>query len=60
MKAVTEEELVAKAVAPRVTKEALDVRFKGATYFYHGLLTICVIELVNPFISSMTQMVSSP
>lgn len=49
MKAVTEEELVAKAVAPRVTKEALEANIKEATYFYHGLLTICVIELMNGF-----------
>jgi len=35
--------------APRVTDERLDEVIVGATYYNHGLLTICVLDLANGF-----------
>ena len=46
---VTEQELVAKATGPRVTKEELEANIADKAFYYHGLLTICVITLRNGF-----------
>lgn len=37
------------AVGPRVTKELMESKIKEITYYQHGLLTLCVIDLVNGF-----------
>jgi hypothetical protein len=47
---VTEAELVAKAIGPRVTKEEMEANIADKAFYYHGLLTICVITLRNGFI----------
>lgn len=49
MSEVTEAELIEKAKAPRVTKEMLDANIVKETFYQHGLLTICVLELANGF-----------
>lgn len=46
---VTEQELQSKAVAPRVTQKSLEDNIKATTFYRHGVLTFCVIELKNGF-----------
>lgn len=35
--------------APRVTRELLEGRIVGRSFVHHGLLTICILDLVNGF-----------
>lgn len=49
MSIVTEKEIQAITVAPRVTKEDLDASIKSEKYFYTDTLTICVLTLQNGF-----------
>lgn len=47
---VTEQELAAAAVAPRVTKDRIEARIASATFHrLTGTLTMCVLELENGF-----------
>lgn len=75
MSAVTEQELVAKAVAPRVTQDALLANIVAEHYFTAGeavfgaverpghpldLLTFCVLVLKNGFTVTGESAVASP
>ncbi len=57
---VTEAELRAKAVAPRVTEEELDANITQRTFFYEGLLTLCVLTLKNGFMTVGESACASP
>jgi hypothetical protein len=46
---VTENELLERSKAPRVTAEALQANIVKETFYQHELLTICVLELQNGF-----------
>lgn len=46
---VTEAELVERSSRPRITKEALLANIVNETFYQHGLLTICVLDLKNGF-----------
>lgn len=46
---VTEHELKERAVAPRVTLDALEANIKEVTFFQHKTLTIAIVELTNGF-----------
>lgn len=49
MNPVTETELKALSTAPRVTEEELEANIVKTTFFNHGLLTLCVLDLKNGF-----------
>ena len=49
MTKVTEEELIQRTEYPRITYDTLKANIKNATFYNHGLLTICVLELQNGF-----------
>lgn len=44
---ITEEELKAAAVAPRVTREDVMASIASERFIYDGTLTICILTLVN-------------
>lgn len=37
------------ATAPRVTLAALEAKVRSETYHTHGVLTICILQMVNGF-----------
>lgn len=39
-----------KSPAPRVTPQRIESVIKQVRFYYHGLLTICVLDLANGFI----------
>jgi len=45
----SEAESAAKAVAPRVTLEGMQDKIVEVEYLTKGILTICVLEMVNGF-----------
>jgi len=49
MEPVTENELIERSKAPRVTYEALLDNIVKETFYQHDLLTICVLDLSNGF-----------
>ena len=60
MSEITEEFLIATAVAPRVSKVMVDANVKKVDHIYHGLLTICVITLQNGFTVTGESACASP
>lgn len=46
--------------APRVTPAMLDAAIAKATYYNHGLLTICVLDLANGFTVTGESACASP
>ena len=60
MSEITEEFLIATAVAPRVSKVMVDANVKKVEHIYHGLLTICVITLQNGFTVTGESACASP
>jgi len=46
---VTEAELIERSVRPRVTYEELLSKIVNETFYQHGLLTLCVLDLENGF-----------
>ena len=60
MSEITEEFLIATAVAPRVSKGMVDANIKQVDYIQHGLLTICVITLQNGFTVTGESACASP
>lgn len=57
---VTEQELVAAAVAPRVTQDHVDASIEKSDFLYHGQLTICVLTLKNGFTVTGENACASP
>lgn len=49
MSSVTEKEIAAITVAPRVTKDDIDAFIKSEEYLYTRTLTVCVLTLQNGF-----------
>jgi hypothetical protein len=57
---ITEAELQAAALAPRVTRDMQQANIKNVEFLYHGLLTICVITLQNGFMVTGESACASP
>lgn len=49
MSIVSEAELIERSVGPRVSFDEVQANIKETTFYQHGLLTICIIELQNGF-----------
>ena len=43
------QEIVATKTAPRITQEAIEAKIKAVRYLSDGVLTLCIIEMVNGF-----------
>jgi Phage protein (N4 Gp49/phage Sf6 gene 66) family len=43
------QEIVETKTAPRVTQQSIEARIKAVRYLSDGVLTVCIIEMVNGF-----------
>lgn len=57
---ITEAQLQADAIGPRISKAQLDANIKKVGFIYHGLLTICVLTLQNDFTVTGESACASP
>jgi hypothetical protein len=60
MNDVTEQELINRSVAPRVTEKELEANIRERTFLNHGLLTICILTLQNGFTVTGESACASP